>query len=242
MKEFLLHLNNISSILVLVLWGAVIIFWFAELRVKMKDLEPIRQNAGKIIDAVNKVDGLVKEVSRLGSEMSEFKIEMAELKSEMSEFKIEMAEFKIGMAKLTKEVSRLANRPVAADHSPLSLNEFGQELSRKMYAPSIVEKYTEHLIDKAKTENMNAYQIQQSCISFATNELIDDLEEKDKNLFNEISDIAFNEGVAIETLTYVLGLELRDRVLKAVGKTHVNVNARKETARSSSVSASDHRA
>ena len=104
--------------------------------------------------------------------------------------------------------------------SPLSLNQRGKELYEKINAPAIADKYTDELIKRAKERNMNTYQIQQDCFNFAFNEILKRLERDDKEQYDQLSDVAYNEGVQLEDLMQILGVILRDRVLEAVNKSH----------------------
>ena len=99
--------------------------------------------------------------------------------------------------------------------SPVSLSEYGKSLSKKIDAKSITDKYKERLTKKAKKQEMNACQIQQSCFYFAQNKIPKDLEENSKEQYDQLANIAFNEGIQIRDLMRVLGLILKDQTLKA---------------------------
>ena len=99
--------------------------------------------------------------------------------------------------------------------SPVSLSEYGESLSKKIDVKFITDRYKEQLTKKAKKQEMNAYQIQQSCFNFAQNQIPKDLEENSKEQYDQLADVAFNEGIQIRDLMRVLGLILRDQVLEA---------------------------
>ena len=99
--------------------------------------------------------------------------------------------------------------------SPLSLSEYGQKLSDKIDASAIASKYKRQLISVVKEQNMRPYQIQQSCFDFSKKEILSDLKENDEEQYNQLTDVAFNEGVEVEVLMKITGLVLRDQVLEA---------------------------
>ena len=76
---------------------------------------------------------------------------------------------------------------------------------------AIVEEYKGEL-DIA--EGLNEYQIQQTCVNFALMQL-QDLLQPEK--LNKLQSTAFNEGVPIQTVLNVIGIELRDAVFRDRG-------------------------
>lgn len=113
-------------------------------------------------------------------------------------------------------------RPVDQSTSPVTLTEYGTELSEKIDAQKIVDAYADALYREA--ENMNAYEVQEHCFAFCNSRLLDDLKKTDRAHFDKISNIAFEDGIQMEKLTRVLGLELRDRILQMKGKSHAEVD------------------
>lgn len=106
--------------------------------------------------------------------------------------------------------------------SPVSLTDYGKSLSQEIDAQFLVEKYKEEI--KKETANMNAYEIQQYCFDFAENKVLDDLKKTEVERFNKITELAYQQGVDVEKIMRVLGLELRDSILGLVGKTHQEVD------------------
>ena len=106
--------------------------------------------------------------------------------------------------------------------SPVTLTDYGQKLSERIAAGRIVDEYAEELNEK--TKGMNAYQIQEKCFSFCETDLLKRLQETDKQYFDEISKVAFDDGIKLEKITRVIGIELRDRVLSMCGKLHTEVD------------------
>lgn len=130
-------------------------------------------------------------------------------------------------AKKTDEIYTIIvgrfGRSVEQATSPVTLTEYGAELSDKIEARTIVDAYADALYQEAK--DMNAYEVQEHCFLFCKNRLLDDLEKSDRDYFDKISDIAFQEGIEMEKLMRVLGIELRDRILQMKGKSHAEVDA-----------------
>ena len=117
---------------------------------------------------------------------------------------------------VSRQIAGIGGQQYTEASSPMSLNNRGKELSKEMDAARIASKYKEKLVDKAKDENGGPYQIQESCFDYAANEILQDLEEKDKQTFRHLTDIAYNEGVQVEILMRIVGLVLRDQVLQAI--------------------------
>lgn len=107
---------------------------------------------------------------------------------------------------------------VGQTESPERLTEYGAELAGKIDARKIVDKYADAVY--RETENMNAYQVQQHCFVFCRDPLMNDLEKVDRAYFDKISNLAFEEGLHLAEISYVLGLEMRDRVLQMREKSH----------------------
>ena len=160
--------------------------WLITLDLRMKDLEPIRKNAQAIAETPEKVESLSRTVESLSR-------------------KVDHIYAKID--KLPEDIFRHS--------SPLSLSEYGQKLSDKIDASAIASKYKRQLISVVKEQNMRPYQIQQSCFDFSKKEILSDLKENDEEQYNQLTDVAFNEGVEVEVLMKITGLVLRDQVLEA---------------------------
>ena len=104
---------------------------------------------------------------------------------------------------------------------PVSLSDYGQKLSERIAAGRIVDEYAEELNER--TKGTNAYQMQEQCFLFCEEDLLAKLQETDKQYFDEISNVAFEDGIEMEKITRVLGIELRDRVLSMRGRLHTEV-------------------
>ena len=117
--------------------------------------------------------------------------------------------------KINETLINRYGRNVTRIDSPVSLSDYGIELSKKIDAPSIVTEYAPALTQKAKEKQMNMYQIQKNSFTLAK-QALEDLEKIDKKRFDGLANLAYEEGIEIESLIKILGLELRDEVLKSV--------------------------
>ena len=131
-----------------------------------------------------------------------------------------------GLTKKVDEVYRVIvmrhGRAIEKIDSPVTLSEYGQELFARIDAEKIVDAYVDKL--HGDTQGMNAYKVQEQCFLFCKEKLLDDLEAKDKDQFDKISQVAFDEDIDIEKITRVVGIALRDRVLQMEGKSHTEVD------------------
>jgi len=111
---------------------------------------------------------------------------------------------------------------VAKSDSPVRLSDYGADLSEKIDAKTVVDAYAEAVY--CETDDMNAYEIQEHCFAFCNDRLLDDLKENHRAHFDKISNVAFEDGIEMKKLLYVLGLELRDRVFQMQDKSHDEVD------------------
>ena len=120
--------------------------------------------------------------------------------------------------KINETLINRYGKDVTRIDSPVSLSDYGIELSKKINAPSIVTEYAPKLTQKAKEKHMNRYQIQKNSFTLAK-QALENLEKIDKKRFDRLANLAYEEGIEIESLIKILGLELRDEVLKSVNRT-----------------------
>ena len=227
MVELLLFLKNYALAIgvMITLLGIVYsaIRWFSRLNLKMEDLEPIRKNATEISKAPQEVKELRGEVKELRGEVKEVRGEVTDLRGEVTDLRGEVTELGGRVDSLAGKVEDISGRMntlggnnFIGNHSPLSLNDKGKKLAEKMHASDIASRYKEKLVREA--ENSRPYQIQKNCFDYARREIPADLEKEDQEEYEHLTDVAFDEGVEIEILMYILGIVLRDQVLEAVGK------------------------
>ncbi len=134
-------------------------------------------------------------------------------------------DFKALNTRVDKLYDRLFLRPsqsVTQSLSPISLSDYGKKISQDIDAPSLAKQYVNVLQDKSV--GMNPYQIQELCFAFDRDELIKDMEEHDKDNFTKVTTCAFQEGIAVETITRVIGILMRDILLEQAGHAHTAVD------------------
>ena len=122
-----------------------------------------------------------------------------------------------------KEIfKRLPGEPVEKVTSPISLTDYGKELSQFINASKIADIQITKV--KKAVENFNAYQIQEYCFSFSKDDLVNELKANHADLYNKIHEVAFEQGIDVEKLTRVIALELRDKILSTLDKPHAEID------------------
>lgn len=102
--------------------------------------------------------------------------------------------------------------PLVASHSPISLTPAGTEISNKIGANQILEKYISRLVAEVESTNpKNAYDIQMVSLIVAKEKILAMLNEVE---LNAIKDEAFARGILIEDVMSVFGVLLRNQILR----------------------------
>ena len=109
-------------------------------------------------------------------------------------------------------------------NSPITLNERGVEISKKIQADNIINRnYETFKNNVCEKEVINAYDIQQNCFSFSKS-IIKTKEYFEDNEYENMKSIAFDEGITIESIYIVFGILLRDRILQERQLTHDDID------------------
>lgn len=103
------------------------------------------------------------------------------------------------------------------------MNAYGKKPAKKIDAAEIVDAFAARA--DAETKGMNAYQIQERCVTFSLRVVLEELKHHDKPRFDRVAEVAFNEWIMIEKIAYVIALLLRDRILQMRGMARANANA-----------------
>ncbi|MFA4975836.1 MAG: hypothetical protein WC853_13910 [Thermodesulfovibrionales bacterium] len=109
----------------------------------------------------------------------------------------------------------LGSKRTVAALSPITLTEVGKEIKEKIKADAILEKHFLKLtkeIEQEKTEN--AYDIQMASMKIAKEKMLTLLNEEE---LLAVKQEAYNRGLIVEDIMSVLGVLLRDRILKLKG-------------------------
>ena len=121
--------------------------------------------------------------------------------------------------RLEKRMSRLEKKidaipmPAIARGSPLRLTEFGERLSKEIGAKRWAETLAPSLMEEC--DGKLAYDVQELCIEYAKAKLQLSTEDEAK-----VKKCAFENGIDVETIRKVLGLELCYVVLSSAGIAH----------------------
>ncbi len=110
--------------------------------------------------------------------------------------------------KLDEILSRLDPSPTSAS-SPTTLTDLGHRISERIKAKECVESIF-HLFNR-EARDKQPYEIQQSALAFAKDDAL--WSEDELNGFRQC---AYDEGISIDAVHEVLGIELRDRYIKEV--------------------------
>ncbi len=99
---------------------------------------------------------------------------------------------------------RLPN-PLTKDASPLRLSDSGEEISKKINAPTIADAMSSKL--RPEVAGKSPYEIQQLCFRWVS---VDKLADDQKAL---VQDAAFSRGPTLSQIMEVIAIEVRDRLL-----------------------------
>ncbi len=99
--------------------------------------------------------------------------------------------------------------------SPMSLTSKGKEISKKIHGEEIFNRIKDNFIKDfiEQSKGKSAFEIQQSAIEWAKNDLKKYIEKDELEIFHKE---AYNEGLLPEDVYSILGLYLREEVLSAL--------------------------
>ena len=167
-------------------------------------------------------DEIMKEVEKLLKEYAqtmkdEIKREVAEASRNHTqtikgEVRKEVGEILLILA------GQMKNKSYLGGSSLLSLKEPGKKLSKKMDAPAIARQYKDELVRIAKDKKLNPYQIQEDCFTYAATKILKNVKQ-DKESFDKLAAVAYDEGTDLSVLMQIVAVVLRDQVLAEVGSS-----------------------
>ena len=138
-----------------------------------------------------------------------FGIWHGEINSDREMFKNFMDEIRNDLNEIRNDLknifSRLPPSPTSSA-SPIYLTDLGERISKNVDAKSWPEKQAEEVVDE--TKNMDSFEIQEFSFSIAQSL------EPDETLRQKMRDSAFQEGIPLKGVKDVLGVELRDVLLR----------------------------
>ena len=156
---------------------------------------------------------LTTKVGSLEAQFKEIKSEFENIKDEFRNIKTELRNVKDLLNTILQRLPDANPEAVARTESPIRLNDLGSEISERVAAKSIIDKV---LSDVPVKSGMNEYQIQQTCFKYANLELMKNVSEAEKDRMEKM---AYEKGLDVGSVLYVLGIELRDAVFKKFGKS-----------------------
>jgi hypothetical protein len=95
--------------------------------------------------------------------------------------------------------------------SPIQLTDYGTEISKQLGFQDVIN---EVLHDVEIEQGMNEYQIQQLCFDYAQSEFMERISPDNRE---KIEKVAFEEGMPIQTVLRVVGIELRNAKFNQLG-------------------------
>ena len=129
--------------------------------------------------------------------------------------------------KLTQRVDKIHEvffqRGVAAtleNKSPLQLNQLGQDIAKTLDLDALADAHT--LLIKDQAEALGPYEIQQLCFRYAQEDLLNELRETSPDQYEAISRTAYQHGISREDILKIVGVLLRDKVLRLVNYSDTN--------------------
>ena len=154
------------------------------------------------------VSGLATLIFKAGAWKSKMDSGMSGTESSMERLRSEMRDF---MKEIRSDIKKIFNRlsPTTGTGSPISLTKLGKKVSREIDAPEWARRKAPELLDEIAGQS--PYFIQEFCMDFCTTKYRpgDDL----KYLLEQC---AYDNGIDLDSVLRVLGVELRDRLLELI--------------------------
>ena len=131
----------------------------------------------------------------------------AKLRADNRHFKAFMAEVRGQLESITRAFGQLGVKgaSIANSQSPLTLNDFGQEISQAFGAKAWAEAHMDDV--REKVAGKSAYDIQQFCFDYVTENILT------KDELQRAKSITFENGTILLNVLRVLAFELRDLLL-----------------------------
>lgn len=154
------------------------------------------------------VSGLAALIFKAGVWKSKVDSGMSGAEKSMEGFRSEMRDF---MREIRSDIKKIFNRlsPTTGSGSPISLTELGEKVSREIDAPEWARRMAPAFLDEVK--GRSPYSIQEFCMDFCTSKY-----KPDDDLKNRFEQCAFDNGIDLDSVLRVLGVELRDRLFELI--------------------------
>ena len=181
---------------------ASMIWWASSITAKMSGFNQRFDAVDKRFDAVDKKFDKID----LKFEAIDRKFEAIDKRFDRIEADIRDIKTLIGNA-----LGLAPQKQPAGSQSPIQLNDFGEQISKDINGGELAYKY----LSTVKYENgMSEYQIQQACFDCVYSDFMKKINAQDRETLERS---AFKEGLPIQTILRVLGIELRNAKFKSLG-------------------------
>lgn len=154
---------------------------------------------------------------RLSKRLKTLSKKMDKLETSFEEFTKEFKDDNF-LKKLAEKVANIINNDyalVSKTESPVSLTEIGKEINDSIDAERIASNYIKYYKkEHSGWQDMNAYHTQETCFEFCSKKLISLLSEQEKK---PLEDEAYQRGIDISNIFRVIGIVMRDKMLKEKG-------------------------
>ena len=116
-----------------------------------------------------------------------------------------------------KDIFKRLPAVVATAQSPVQLTELGHEIEKEINASTWVVNHIDYILESI--ESHTPYHIQERCFEYAQNEFMANIVPDSDTLKDAIERTAFNHGLSLSQVLEVVGIVLRDEVLKRLDMT-----------------------
>ena len=120
-----------------------------------------------------------------------------------------LSDFMSEMLEDIKSILRRLPRTTIASSSPLSLTDFGQDISQALDAKAWARRTADEVRDELAGKQ--DYEVQDFCFDYVRNQYRPEEDQK-----NRIGTIAYENGIDRQEVLNVLAIELRDALLEGV--------------------------
>ncbi len=185
------------------------IWWASGINAKMNGFNHRFDAIDKKFDAIDKKFDRID----LKFEAIDRKFEAIDLKFEAIDKRFDRIEADIRDIKtlIGNALGLAPQQQPAGSQSPIQLNDFGEQISKDINGGELAYKY----LNTVKYENgMSEYQIQQACFDCVYSDFMKKINAQDRETLERS---AFKEGLPIQTILRVLGIELRNAKFKSLG-------------------------
>ncbi len=188
---------------------ASMIWWASGINAKMNGFNHRFDAIDKKFDAIDKkFDAIDKKFDKI-----DLKFEAIDRKFEAIDKRFDRIEADIRDIKtlIGNALGLAPQKQPAGSQSPIQLNDFGEQISKDINGGELAYKY----LNTVKYENgMSEYQIQQACFDCVYSDFMKKINAQDRETLERS---AFKEGLPIQTILRVLGIELRNAKFKSLG-------------------------